>query len=300
VRSKAASDISIVRIIATADLHYEFHDESRRDTARLAQEVTRLRPDVFLIAGDTFAHDPAILRQCLSLFDPLECPRMLVAGNHDLWTSDGDSLQIYEQTIPRVAAECGFHYLDAEPLVLHGVGFVGNMGWYDYSFREDSLGVPMRFYAAKIGPGAALGLGWMRLLDKRDDLTPEVLRISTAWQDGFQVHWKYDDCGFTDVVVRRLEEHLSRVENEVKAIVCLTHHIPFANMVTRKKHRDWAFGNAFMGSERMGQVMLRHPKVRWAVFGHSHTTGRAHNGPIECINVGSTYRKKRFVEVEVG
>ena len=39
------------------------------------------------------------------------------------------------------------------------VGFAGSLGWYDYSFAQASLGIPRRFYEAKVSPGVAERLG---------------------------------------------------------------------------------------------------------------------------------------------
>lgn len=297
-----------MKVIATADLHYEMGDRGPGDAAgeglslqtrRLAREVLEAGPDAFVVAGDTFAHDVGILAECLGLFADLSCPKILVAGNHDLWTLDGDSMRVYEETIPACAAAHGFHYLDHGPLVVDDVGFAGNMGWYDYSFREEALGVPLRFYQAKTAPGAAWRMGRADLFEREDDLTPEMLRIGTIWRDGQMVRWQTDDVRFTDRLVRALERQIEQIEADVRAIVCVTHHLPFANMVTRKAQPGWAFGNAFMGSGRFGELLLRRPKVRFAVCGHSHVPARVRNGHVDCINVGSTYRKKRWVAFEV-
>lgn len=268
-------------------------------TQRLAAEVADQRPDAFVIAGDTFAGDVGILDDCLALFDDLACPKMLVAGNHDLWTVAGDSMRIYEEVIPKCAQARGFHYLDQSPLIVDDVGFVGNAGWYDYSFREEALQIPTRFYEAKAAPGAARSMGRADLFETRDDVTPEMLRIGTIWRDGQLIRWNTDDVRFTDRLVRTLEEHIRQIEADARAVVCVTHHIPFADMVTRKQSANWAFGNAFMGSGRFGEVMLRHPKLRYAVCGHSHVPGRTQHEHVTGINVGSTYRKKRWEAFDV-
>ena len=55
--------------------------------------------------------------------------------------------------------------LDHQPVVLGGVGLAGSIGWYDYSFADESLGIPEAFYEAKIAPGAAAYLGRQGLLE---------------------------------------------------------------------------------------------------------------------------------------
>jgi hypothetical protein len=85
----------------------------------------------------------------------------------------------------------------------------------------------------------------------------------------------------------------------VSRIVAITHHLPFAAMLTRRSDPSWGFGNAFMGSVGLGEVLQRHAKVTHAVFGHSHTRGRLRVGSIEAVNVGCTYRMKRYEVLDV-
>ena len=288
-----------MRVIATADLHYEF-DQYRERVDALAAEICRVGGDVLAVAGDTFAHEPSLLVRCLELFEGFGGEKLLVAGNHDLWTGDGDSFELYDRTIPRLAAECGFHDLDTGHRIVGDVGFVGSIGWYDYSFRDESIGVPMRFYEHKVGPGYALGdPTYGRLVADTSDLTPTAMRAASGWMDGRMIHWALDDPRFTALTNERLESQLAAVEPRVRTIVAITHHIPFAEMLVRKSDPTWAFGNAFMGSVGLGEALLRHEKVSHVVFGHSHTRDRRQVGHIDAINVGCTYRMKRYEVIEV-
>jgi predicted phosphohydrolase len=291
-----------MRILATADLHYEM-DYARETVQRLAQEVLSRPADALLILGDTYAFDPAILDECLGLFEAFPGRRILTAGNHDLWTRDGarGSRSILEHEMPTIAERRGFHLLDTGPCVHQDVAFVGGVGWYDYSFRDARLDVPVEFYRLKMGPGALhrldpthteLALPW-------DRLQPTHYRIGTVWNDVVYVRLGLTDEAFAQQEVKRLEADLRECEGRARAVVCGTHHIPFAEMVVHKNNADWAFGNAFMGSADMGRAMLACPKVRAAVFGHSHTAGRQRIGQMDAINVGSTYHHKRLVEIEV-
>ena len=289
-----------MRIVATADLHYERAD-SRPATHRLAERIVADAADALMILGDTFAGREEDLDECLALFQGFPGPKLLCAGNHDLWTAaDGDSRAILEQTIPRVAERSGFHVLDQAPLVHEDVGFVGGCGWYDYGFRQPELNVPIEFYRLKMGPGAARRMDPNRSLDLPWDQTPpEAYRISAIWQDGVFVRWGASDEEVSDRMVERLRKDIAAVAPDVRAIVCGAHHIPFEEMVTRKSNANWAFANAFMGSPRIGEALAECEKTRAAIFGHSHCPGRSRIGRIEAVNTGSTYREKRFVEVVV-
>ncbi|HUT33071.1 MAG TPA: metallophosphoesterase [Planctomycetota bacterium] len=288
-----------MRLIVTADLHYEFAQYRDRVDA-LAAEICRIGGDVLVVAGDTFAHDISLLDHCLRLFDGFQGEKLLVAGNHDLWTRTGDSFDLYDRAIPEAARACGFHDLDAGPRVVGDVGFVGTIGWYDYSFRDEALGVPTRFYEHKVAPGFARhDWRFARLLTITDDISPDGFRAGSRWMDGEMIRWGFDDRRFHQLTLDRLEAQLAEVEGGVRTIVAVTHHIPFAEMLKRKADPTWAFGNAFMGSLALGETLRRHDKVRHAVFGHSHARDARQLGPITALNVGCTYRMKRYDVIEL-
>ena len=288
-----------MRLIVTADLHYEFAEYRVRVDA-LAAEICRVGGDVLVLAGDTFAHDLSLLDRCLHLFDGFRGEKLLVAGNHDLWTRTGDSFALYDRLIPDAARACGFHDLDAGPRVIGDVGFVGTIGWYDYSFRDEALGVPMRFYEHKVAPGYARH-DWQfaRLLTITDDISPDGFRAGSRWMDGEMIRWDTDDRRFNQLTLDRLEAQLAEVEEGVRTIVAVTHHLPFAEMLIRKSDPTWAFGNAFMGSVGLGETLCRHDKVCHVVFGHSHARDARDIGPIHTVNVGCTYKMKRYDVIEV-
>lgn len=288
-----------MRLLATADLHYDF-TEHRHGVEALAERICGEEADALVLAGDTFALDPGCLIRCLRLFDGFRGEKLLVAGNHDIWTAPGgDSFKLYAETIPNLAEACGFHDLDLAPTVIGDVAIVGTMGWYDYSFRDESLGIPRRFYEAKAGPGYALAAPELRhLIDPAEMLPKQAMAARSFWMDGRMVQWRIDDREMSARTVERLEAQLAAAEDDVRAIVAVTHHLPFEELLTRKSDPSWGFGNAFMGSVELGRTLLRHPKITHAICGHSHARGRQTIGHIEAINVGSTYAKKRLVTLD--
>ena len=288
-----------MRLIATADLHYDMADY-RSKVRELADAMCREQADVLAIAGDIFAGEIGYLVECLHLFDGFQGTKVLVAGNHDLWTYGGDSFRLYDETIPAAAAACGFHDLDKGPLVVGDVGLVGTVGWYDYSFRDESLGIPLRFYEHKAAPGyAQQAPDLAHLIDPDEALPPRALAARSFWNDGRMIHWDTDDRGFNQLTLERLEAQCVAVEAEVRAIAAITHHIPFVEMLRRRSDPSWGFGNAFMGSAGLGEVLQRHHEVSHVVFGHSHTREHRRVGHVEATNVGCTYKMKRYDIIEV-
>ncbi|GAG29245.1 unnamed protein product, partial [marine sediment metagenome] len=203
--------------------------------------------------------------------------------------------------LPAVCRGHGFHLLDSGPVLVGEVALVGSVGWYDYTFKDQTLNIPLRFYEAKLAPGAAARREtYTHLVDGHGDLTPEMLEISTYWMDGVRVRLPVSDIEFTERLVARLRTHLEEVKDSARTIVAVLHHLPFAELVKRNLGvGNWQFANAFMGSERFGELLLESPKVRHAFCGHSHSPSRVTHGALTCTNIGCTYVHKRFEEWQV-
>ena len=289
-----------MRLIVTSDLHYNVL-RSRQPTLDLADRICRTRADALLILGDVAGQDVSILRECLHLFDRFEGRRLFVPGNHDIWSSPGEcSLERYERLLPAVCAEAGFHMLDTEPVILGGVGLVGSIAWYDYSYRPEYLGIPLRFYEGKIAPGAASRMErYAYLLERSDDVPADSLRMGTRWMDGEHVRLPMTDGEFCRYLMDRLERHIGQVVEQCGTVVAGLHHVPFRELVPDQPNPSWAFAGAYLGSEAFGELLLRHPEVRHVYCGHIHKAGRATRGHIECINTGCTYLEKRCELLEL-
>jgi len=216
-----------MRLIVTSDLHYNVL-RSKQPTVDLAEEICRLRADALLILGDAAGQDVSILRECFQLFDRFAGRKFFVPGNHELWAPPGEcSLVRYEQILPRVCAEAGFHMLDHEPVVLGRVGLVGSMGWYDFSFRPEHLGIPLRFYREKVAPGAASRMErYQHLLETVDDVPEDSLSMGTRWMDGEHVRLPMDDVTFCRRLLDRLEGQLQELSSACDTLVVGLHHLP--------------------------------------------------------------------------
>jgi len=264
-----------MKIVATGDLHYGHYPRFDGQTEAMADAICREGGDVLVLTGDIGCGAVQRFSACLALFSGFPGQKLLVPGNHDLWTTEGDSYTLYDRVLPDAAAEQGFRYLDSGPAHVGDVAFVGSVGWYDYTLRDFSLGIEDRYYEAKVYPGLA------------------------RWNDARFIQWSFSDVEFTDLCLERLDNHLKMVGERAEKIICVTHHLPFENMVDRKKLRSWAFCNAFLGSSRIGDLLLRHGKVTHVLCGHSHNQGRFTNGSVTCLKVGSSYRLKTYTSLIV-
>jgi predicted phosphohydrolase len=284
-----------VRIVVTADLHYDIA-RSAVPVRLVAEEICGLRADALLLLGDVAGRDIGIVNDCLHLFDSFAGRKLFVAGNHDIWAHPGeDSLDRLERALPEVCRDAGFHPLDLEPVVLDGVGIAGSMGWYDFSFRPRHLEIPLRFYEAKVSPGAAMRMErHSHLLADLSDVPPQSLEIGCRWMDGQHVRLPMSDAEFCSHLLKRLDAHLAELATRCKTIVVGLHHLPFAEFVPGTPRPAWAFAEAYLGSAAFGELLRSYPQVRFAFCGHSHLPGTLDDGRIRCVNVGCTYKAKRY------
>ncbi len=290
-----------MRILITADLHYNI-PRSKEPARLLANRVCASRGDAIVLVGDTAGAETEPLVECLGLFEKFPGQKFLVAGNHCLWCRPNeDSMHRYRNVLPSIAANAGFHLLDQGPAVLGRTAFVGSVGWYDYSFRDESLGIPEPFYRAKLSPGAARYYGGHDdlLAAHRHELTDAHMSLGARWMDGRNVRLGVSDEEFLEMLATTLQEHLREVSDRADKICVFLHHLPFAQLVPANRPRGLAFAAAYMGAGRLGEVVQSFPKVTHVFCGHSHWPAEITVGDINVVNVGSTYTDKKLRVLEL-
>ncbi len=289
-----------MKIVVTSDLHYDIA-RGVDPTRRLADEICGLSVDALILLGDVAGRDVDIVDACLHLFDGFAGRKFFVAGNHELWVRPGESsLYRLEELLPAICREAGFWPLDVESANVDGVGFVGTVGWYDYSFRSEWLGLPLRFYEHKIAPGAAARVeGFGHLLAHTADIPEEAFSYGVRWMDGAHVDLGMSDAAFCEYLLARFRRHLATEAARSRRIVAAMHHVPFIELVPTSQDPTFAFATAFMGSARFGEAVLAEPKVQYVLCGHSHRAMGVRKGHLTCLNVGCTYVQKRYDILEV-
>jgi predicted phosphodiesterase len=286
-----------MRILLTADLHFN-HPRGRTLAENLIDQMNTAGGDVLVVIGDTAVADGDMMERCLSRFT-FTGPKLFVAGNHELWTNGSDSYEIFTTTLPKRVRDLGWHWLETDPFVAGDLAIVGSVGWYDYSFASPELGIPRRFYAAKISPGAAERFASMApLFETTDDILPIAREIIARWNDGKFVKLGRGDDVFLQEILDRLERQLMSLSHMKHVIACI-HHVPLRELLPPPHSAQWDFAKAFMGSERIGQILLACPNVRNVFCGHSHLARDVMVGDIHAINIGSGYRLKMFRTLDV-
>jgi 3',5'-cyclic AMP phosphodiesterase CpdA len=272
-----------LRLAFTADLHWGIRQTGDEATRLLIAFLNSCPPDALVLAGDVGAGQD--FENCLTQFADLHCQKALVPGNHDLWVTEndprGDSLQVYQEVLPRICSKHGFHYLDQGPFVFPGanLALVGSINWYDYSWSIEQL---------------------------REKVADWQKRLRTKTfsrgrhNDGRFIRWPLDDVRFTAEVVAVLENHLQQALGQVGQAIIVTHHPSFAGLsfprLTPPMTVDALLWDAFTGNHRLEELLVRHAdRIPLVLCGHTHRERENRLGNIRGYNIGGDYHFKRLL-----
>jgi predicted phosphohydrolase len=277
---------STLRLAVTADLHWGINPRGDGATRLLVEFLSARPPDVLILGGDLGAGND--FAPCLALFDSLDCKKALVPGNHDIWVEAedrrGDSLEVYEDWLPRQAAEHGFHYLDHRPLLLPeaDLALVGSINWYDYSWTIDLLKAHAR--------------DWKFRLESK-------CFTRGRHNDARFVRWPLDDARFTERVAKNLEEQVRTALARVGRILFITHHPAFQGLsfprALEPANIDGLLWEAFSGNRLVERMLTRYQdRIPLVCSGHTHRQRENQLGPIRGFNIGGDYHFKRLLLVD--
>lgn len=287
-----------MRILLTSDLHHN-HPRSRALAENLIDQINRTGGDVLVLIGDSAVLADGALEACLARIK-FSGAKLFVPGNHELWTRGSDSsYQLHQEILPAKVRELGWQWLPGEPFVCDNVAIVGSLGWYDYSFAQENLGIPRRFYEAKVSPGAAARLEeCASLLDRRDDISRHAMDVIARWNDGKFVNLMRSDEAFLEELLADMRSQLDSLRDHPHVIAAI-HQLPFKELLPPPKSAQWDFAKAYLGSEKIGRLLLKYPNVRQVFCGHSHYPAEAIVGHIHAKNTGCGYHKKHLELITV-
>ena len=271
-----------MRVLIASDLHYGVSRDGTTSIRILADHVVRHGADVLVLVGD-LATGPETLSACLQLFEDFEGIKLAVPGNHDIWLSgwsETSSMIIHENRLPDLFFKHGFHPLHIEPRVIDGVAFVGSMGWYDYSFR-DEIGIALHHYQKKSFPG-----------------TPRA-----SWGDALFARWSLSDMELCDMLNARLAHHLMQV-GTTPSVLAFVHHLVHRDLRPTHHFRwaiptVWRFLNAFLGADCFGETLLKDERVKQVFCGHVHRAKTLPRNGVRLTTIGGDYKRKQLIETSL-
>ena len=212
-----------------------------------------------------------------------------------MWSTRADTHALFTEELPRRVRDAGWRWLETDPFEAGGVAVIGSVGWYDYAFAPADLGIPERFYAAKVSPGAAERLTEHAAL-LGDDVPASAREIVVRWNDVKHIHLGRPDAAFVDECVANLKTSLAAVT--ASRVIAAVHHVPLAELLPPRVSPQLDFVRAYFGSPKLGEVLLADPRVSHILCGHTHTTADLKIGPVRAINTGSTYTAKRVLTID--
>lgn len=243
-----------MRILALSDIHLDYiklknglkEEEISGFLTKVRDKILSFNPDVFVFAGDISRRIEDIKIFFETLKD-LKFYKMFVPGNHDLWIENGlNSFEKYKYILGKISKDNNFYYLPSSPLIINNIGFVGSIGWYDYSLGSD------RFSTEEYDRGEYRNLKWR------------------------ETYWKLiifkDNTGkilSNKEICKRMQEELEGQINDIKdkvdVIVAVIHTLPFEDLVYIRN-----FFSAYLGSKYLGEIILKNKKIKYLICGHEH------------------------------
>ncbi len=238
-----------MKVAVTSDLHLP---ATRAEVILdLAGDIAAFEPQVLVVAGD-IGESPSHIERCLSLLKEIvECPILVVAGNHDLWGREARSIRLWEVLVPETVRRTGCIWLEGDAWVREGVAVAGTIAWYDYSAADPAVQAAPEVFAR----------------EKRHFNV-----------DGVLIDWPWTDPQFAAHVAEPFLATLDRLEADpaVRQTIVVT-HVPLleCQMCRRPHDRHWGFSNAYFGNLTLGRQVLARRKVTHIVSGHTHVGRQA-------------------------
>jgi putative phosphoesterase len=230
-----------MKIGLLSDIHVDINNSGRDDvTPAICDSIKNQDIDIFITAGDVSSDYRLTLETVGRIEKETGRDCLFVSGNHDLWNEkhpDMTACETYSEMLKHP------HNLSAGPVKLKdGWSAAGETCWYDYSF------------------GSA-GLFTFSDFERRS-------YEGRVWQDSIKAVWNRTDAETHDWFLRRLEDSITRVNTG--SIIAVTHMLPVEEFTVPVPDETWDYFNAFLGSREIGEMLFRHPNVKYAVSGHVH------------------------------
>ena len=231
-----------------------------------------------MLAGD-LGHPLRLFRRALQLFADLSCPRLVLAGNHDLYHGEHDSRTLWQQALPEATRAEGCIWLEDEIVRLGDVAVIGTMAWYDYS--------------AYAGP---------------EPLTPAALRAAKHLvnHDADYINWPWSDVAVARYLAKGFARRLqAAVANPAVQRIVVVTHVPIfpAAVPDRPDVPMWTLLRAYMGNFPLGKLVQATPKVSTVISGHIHLPGQwqvpGASGLIDVRLVGSRRDALRAITLDL-
>ena len=260
-----------MKIAAISDLHLDINRDYPVLEA-LRDEVEESGASYLLVAGDVSEDFRLTGDKMRKLDESSSFSVLYVPGNHDLWSPEPDRYGIdYIYSFFKDDERC----LTGKEMVDGDVAFIGDVGWYDYSFGNHCC--------------------------FSDEMFEKMTYMGRTWQDGIRNPWTRDNRGRCSLQLEGIESSLGRVEG--RKIVAMTHMLPIREFTVLDARPEWEYFNAFLGSLRFGDL-FESRGVSYSVSGHVHYRKETEKNGVcyicPCLGYYSEWRFTKGHETDLG
>jgi 3',5'-cyclic AMP phosphodiesterase CpdA len=244
-----------MKIAIASDLHYDPRGHLTRPelVQALIHQIAASGPDLVVLAGD-LAHGRHSFEECVRCFTQIDAPIAVLAGNHDIWEDTHErytSEELWSHVLESVTLRQGGFWLEKQNFIFGEIGIVGSLAWYDYSAVDPSIEADLDFIQSV---------------------------KSSLNNDGNWINWDRTDRSFAQELSRAMISRLRQLSEDpnIRDIIVITHVPIVEEQIVRKPgNREWGLSNAYFGNLTLGLEVLKAPKVRAIVSGHTHIGKRA-------------------------
>ena len=256
-----------MKVILLSDLHFPYY-------ANEFNRIMRKLNGTVVIAGDVtssggISEYERLLRILFKKNKNLTLVHTL--GNHDFWLSKNqmrkniNSLEKIKR-FKEIAEEYNVYILDFEPFVIGNIAFIGNVGWYDYSFASH-----LNFDKTFFKRGTPYKNCYIPNSYTSHKPNP-VKEICPAWHnDPRYVRLPMSNREFVKLNVGKIKKHAEEVSHADKIYV-IFHHVPKKELISYTGDRYEDFFRAYDGSDLLGKAVEElEINVDAVFYGHTHT-----------------------------
>ncbi len=223
-----------MRVGLIADIHININLEY--DLVKLLNDsIKENNIDVLIIAGDISNSYNDTINFIDDLIEKTKISVYFVPGNHDMWSEEKNTLEIYKNYSNHPAC-----LINKIINLSDKTSLVGDIGWYDYSFGNKKFS---------------------------DDEFNTKQYAQKTWQDSLNTNWEMSDKQVAKLCYDNLENSLKKIEN--KDIILATHFLSHEKFLVPEAREPWEFFNAFLGSSFYKDLLFKY-NVKYAVMGHVH------------------------------
>lgn len=219
------------KLAVVSDLHADINRFTTEDLAQLLSVLKEKKADRLHFAGD-LANKVEKAQAIVAYFEQY-LPTTFNWGNHEM--ADLTAAEIEDYPNPA--------FLNQKALALNQkTVLVGYNGWYDYRFStlkdKEKIEAIKRLY-------------WYDRVIKREESDQKV----------------------DAQLQKRLKKLLDALKKADRKVILATHFVPKKEFIvyqTDPKLKRWNELNAFLGSEKLGELLDHYDNLEQVVFGHTH------------------------------